>query len=292
VLATGGCGASQRWRDTLAGFPLPHFLSFEGNQGDALEAAISIGADIDRNHRHPFFWMPASLMPWAQGARITFPHVRDRAKPGLIAVDITGRRFVNESNSYHDFVEVMLRQPERRAFLLCDRAFVQQYGIGAIRPVWQNLRYYISNGYLIAASSIAELAGKLNMDANVLADTIAAHNAASLSGVDTFGRGSTAQNRFGGDPANLPNPCLRPIEKAPFIALPVHPAPIGSSVGLRTDANGRVLQGDGSPIQALYACGNDMASMMKGHYPGPGITLGPALVFAYRAAMHAAGRTT
>jgi hypothetical protein len=33
-----------------------------------------------------------------------------------------------------------------------------------------------------------------------------------------------------------------------------------------------------------------MASMMRGTYPGPGTTLGPGVVFAYRAAMHAAGK--
>ena len=32
-----------------------------------------------------------------------------------------------------------------------------------------------------------------------------------------------------------------------------------------------------------------MASIFHGTYPGPGITLGPALVFGYLAAMHAAG---
>jgi len=41
----------------------------------------------------------------------------------------------------------------------------------------------------------------------------------------------------------------------------------------------------GKTIPGLFVCGNDMASIMRGHYPGPGITLGPALVFAYRAAM-------
>jgi hypothetical protein len=35
-----------------------------------------------------------------------------------------------------------------------------------------------------------------------------------------------------------------------------------------------------------------MASIMRGNYPGPGITLGPALVFAYRAAMAIAERKT
>jgi predicted oxidoreductase len=56
-------------------------------------------------------------------------------------------------------------------------------------------------------------------------------------------------------------------------------------VGLRADADGRALNAAGEPIAGLFVCGNDMASIMRGHYPGPGITLGPALVFAYRAAM-------
>ena len=52
----------------------------------------------------------------------------------------------------------------------------------------------------------------------------------------------------------------------------------------------RVLDKDRQPIPGLYACGNDMASIMRGTYPGPGTTLGPGMVFAYRAAMHAAGK--
>jgi hypothetical protein len=54
-------------------------------------------------------------------------------------------------------------------------------------------------------------------------------------------------------------------------------------------AFGSVLGNDGKAIPGLYACGNDMASVMAGSYPGPGTTLGPAIVFAYRAAMHAKG---
>ena len=34
-------------------------------------------------------------------------------------------------------------------------------------------------------------------------------------------------------------------------------------------------------VEYDYACGNDMHSVMGGNYPGPGITLGPAIVFAY-----------
>ncbi|MBL0922694.1 MAG: FAD-binding protein [Phycisphaerales bacterium] len=50
-----------------------------------------------------------------------------------------------------------------------------------------------------------------------------------------------------------------------------------------------MLDRDGLPIPGLFACGNDMASIMGGHYPGAGITLGPALTFGYRAGRAIAG---
>lgn len=67
------------------------------------------------------------------------------------------------------------------------------------------------------------------------------------------------------------------------------PADIAVSTGLATDPNARVLDTDGKPIAGLYACGNDMAAVMAGSYPSPGTTLGPAIVFAYCAIMHAVG---
>ena len=73
----------------------------------------------------------------------------------------------------------------------------------------------------------------------------------------------------------------------PHVAACEMRADIAVSTGLATDANARVLGNDGKPIPGLYVCGNDMASVMAGSYPGPGTTLGPAIVFAYRAAMHA-----
>jgi len=51
-----------------------------------------------------------------------------------------------------------------------------------------------------------------------------------------------------------------------------------------------LLDAHGNVIEGLYAIGNDMASIMAGTYPGPGTTIGPAMTFAYRAVMHAAGR--
>ena len=72
------------------------------------------------------------------------------------------------------------------------------------------------------------------------------------------------------------------------MALEVWPAEIGTSTGLTTNADGQVLNADGQVLAGLYAAGNDMASIMEGTYPGPGTTLGPAITFGYRIAVHAA----
>jgi predicted oxidoreductase len=61
----------------------------------------------------------------------------------------------------------------------------------------------------------------------------------------------------------------------------IYPGDIGTSLGLRTDAAARVLDAKGAPIAGLFACGNDMNSIMAGSYPSGGITLGPALTFGY-----------
>lgn len=122
--------------------------------------------------------------------------------------------------------------------------------------------------------------------------TVTRYNGFAETGADIdFGKGETELNRFNGDAAHKPNPCIGPINAPPFYVLAVWPADIAVSTGLATDADARVLAGDGKPIPGLYACGNDMASVMAGSYPGPGTTLGPAIVFAYRAAMHAKGTT-
>jgi succinate dehydrogenase/fumarate reductase flavoprotein subunit len=68
------------------------------------------------------------------------------------------------------------------------------------------------------------------------------------------------------------------------------PSDIGSATGLAADENARLVDADGNPIDGLYACGNDMQSIMGGVYPGPGITIGPAITFGYIAARHAAAR--
>ena len=50
-----------------------------------------------------------------------------------------------------------------------------------------------------------------------------------------------------------------------------------------------MLRDDGTPIEGLYSSGNTSASVMGSYYPGPGVTLAPALTFSWLAMAHAAG---
>ena len=135
------------------------------------------------------------------------------------------------------------------------------------------------------------MGGKLGLPINALAITVNTFNQYAASGEDPeFGRGANAYQRHLGDADQQPNPCVAVISRAPFYAVEVIPSDLGMSAGMQTDVHARVLGADNRPITGLYACGNDMASVMNGAYPGPGITLGPALTFAYIAAKHAARR--
>jgi succinate dehydrogenase/fumarate reductase flavoprotein subunit len=240
------------------------------------------------------FWVPVSIFRRPDGSEALFPHtVTDRAKPGLIAVDRDGKRFVNEAISYHEFVRAQLRDPARRnpAWLVCDSRFLWKYGLGRVRPFAPSTREERSSGYLKRADTIEELASSLGVPAASLLATVRAYNEDARRGKDpAFGRGSNIYQRHLGDAEHLPNPCIAPLEEGPFFAVAVVPADLGMAAGIMTDENARVLNANGQPIPGLYACGNDMHSVMGGAYPGPGITLGPALVFGYVAGKHAAGR--
>ncbi|MGE0153817.1 MAG: FAD-dependent oxidoreductase [Reyranellaceae bacterium] len=291
VLATGGAS-----REAARGIGANHSLLPEGIAGDGAKAATAVGGSMDTEHASPVYWMPVSAPPGASDAQSIFPHIAaDRAKPGLIAVDAAGGRFVNEGDSYHDFVLGMLRARRARGsdrfHLVCDGSFVRDFGLGMIRPGTRDLRRFVDTGYLIVAPTLAALADRIGIDAAGLAATVARYNGFAATGVDAdFGKGTNRLNRHYGDPDCKPNPCLRPIGPGPYCAVAVHAADFAASAGLRVDRNARVLDAQGAPIAGLYACGTDMSSIMRGAYPGPGTALGPALVFGWRAAMAAAGQ--
>jgi succinate dehydrogenase/fumarate reductase flavoprotein subunit len=289
VLASGGFSRDPELRARL----LPAAISSHSpvcaaDSGDGIRLGLAAGGRLGETNSHNAYWAPVSHFRRAGGGEGVFPHtVADRGKPGIIAVTRGGARFTSEAVSYHEFVLAMLRAGEAAnpAILLCDRRSLWQYGLGAVRPFALALDAHIRDGYLFRARSLRELAAGLGIDADGLERTVAAYNEDARRGVDSaFGLGGNAYQRFLGDARNAPNPCMRPIETTPFFAIRIYPSDLGTSAGLLTDGAARVLGADGRPVPGLYACGNDMNSIMDGAYPGPGITLGPALVFGYLAA--------
>ncbi len=294
VLAGGGFGNGKALRhETMpARMASDRSLAFEGNVGDTIALARAVGGVLETGLASPLFMMPISVMQRDDGTEARFPHVYlDRAKPGLIAIDGNGRRFVNEADSYHDFGLAMHRSEAGvPAYLICGGRFIKKYGLGLIHPGTRNLTPFTESKYLVRAATIEALAHQIGVAPKALAATMHNYNSSAAHGIDPeFNKGHSMHNRLNGDPEHLPNCCVGPVEGPPYFAITVWPGDIGTTVGLKTDVDGAVLSSKGRPIPGLFACGNDMASVMRGTYPGPGITLGPAITFAYRVAMRAAG---
>lgn len=294
VLASGGFSRNPALRQRLLPSPTPpHSPVAESVTGDGVSWGMAAGAKLGADHADSSFWSPMSVRKRRDGSTAVFPHfVLDRGKPGLIAVGCSGRRFVSEATDYHRFAQAMIANQDDGTvpcYLICDHRFIRKYGLGIVRPGASNVTAALKDGYVVRRDTIEALADALGIDPDGLSVEVAAQNRFASTGVDTdFGKGGNAYESHLGDPSHGPNPCLGPIDRPPFYGLEIHPGDIGASIGLVTDEHARVLGADGAPIPGLYACGNDMDSLMAGVYPGPGITLGPAMTFGYIAANHAA----
>ena len=300
VLACGGFPHDRARKRAL----LPHAPTGEehysaasrGNTGDGLRLGEAVGAQVATDLAHAAAMAPVSLVPRRDGTWAHFPHLIERAKPGLIAVTRRGQRFTNEADSYHDFMRGLLAALPAgelaQAWLVCDHRFIRRYGLGAVKPAPMPLSPWLGNGYLVRGQTLAALAEACGIDAAGLQATVARYNTQAQAGVDEdFHKGETPYNRIQGD-ANGPgsNPCMAPLSQGPFYAVRVVAGSLGTFAGLRANVHAQVLQAHGEPVPGLYASGNDLSSMMGGHYPSGGITLGPAMTFGFIAAHHAADK--
>lgn len=298
ILASGGFASDPVRRSKNFPFPGSHqTLAVPEASGDGMQLGEKFGGAQASALASPGSWCPVSEVTWPDGSKGVFPHIIERGKPGVIGVLRNGVRFCNEGLGYHDYVTAQIAAtpdggtPE--SWLVCDHRFIRRYGLGIVRPAPVPLRPWLKSGYVKTGATPAKLAESCGIDGNALAKTIARYNTDAGRGEDTeFGRGTTPYMRLQGDPNIGPNPCMAPIVKAPFYAVKVIPGSFGTFAGLRTDGSARVLDDQAKAIPGLYAVGNDMASVMGGHYPAGGINLGPALTFGFIAGRHAAGRAT
>jgi 3-oxosteroid 1-dehydrogenase len=293
ILAAGGFDKNQAMRDEHA--PLYRNAQYSGgtggNTGDSIRAGQDIGAqtlNLQSTWAAPVFYVPGE-----PGGRLS---TIERALPGCIMVNQNGKRYLNEAASYHITGQAMARREKEHGdasptWFVFDHTYRHLYPAGPVYPLMPDWMHRGEvRAMLKSGRTIEELAGEINVDPARLAATVERFNAYAAKGEDPdFHRGDAAYDKMYGDPRVTPNPCLRPLSKGPFYALPMYPGDIGTNGGLLTNDKAQVIGKGGKPVPGLYAIGNNAASAMGESYPGAGVTIGPAMTFGFVAAKHITG---
>lgn len=294
IIAAGGFSHNKAMRAAyLPASPNPQMsVAPDESMGDGIAAGVAAGGVL--NLMGEAWWAPVYKKHGSPRSSAMF---MERAFPGSIIVNSQACRFMNEAADYDLAGRAMKREIEhsstRHSFhFIFDEQFRRSYLAGPLLPHPRFLDAFISRDAIrsvVSAPSIRELAKRIGLQSpSALETTIRDFNEAALSGCDReFGRGEEPYDRHYSDPSNAPNSTMRPIAKPPFYALRIYLGDIGTKGGLATDSDARVLNDSGEPILGLYAIGNSSSSPMLGAYPGGGATIGPAMVFGARAAMHA-----
>src|SRR6476661_973794 len=148
-----------------------------GNTGDGLRLAEAAGGRVENTLPNAAAWVPVSITERKDGSKGVMPHFIDRAKPGVIAVMRDGARFANEANSYHDFVQDMMKAAkpgeEIAAYLVCDHRTLRKYGLGCVPPFPMPLKRHLRDGYLLRGDTLEALASRAGVDAAGLKASVA-----------------------------------------------------------------------------------------------------------------------
>jgi len=290
ILGTGGFEWDPVLTQAFLRGPMHGAVSPPYNTGDGLRMAMAHGADLA--NMGEAWWVPIVQIPGdtIDGKPRSRSVRLERTRPRSIIVNSAGRRFVNEASDYNSMAGAFQYLDPRggyvndRGWMVFDSVHLQRYGFLGIAPGEPVPDWFCES------ADLAELAAKTGIDADGLTRTIEQWNRHVAANADPdFGRGSSAYDGYWGDDTatTLAGKTLGPIDTAPYYAVPVCIGAMGTKGGPRTDLDGRVLHVNGEPIPGLFAAGNTMAGATGRAYGGAGGTIGPAMVFGYRAG-HAA----
>ena len=296
ILASGGFEKDQALRDQY--LPQPSKTEWSAanifNTGDALKAALKLGADI--HQMDTGWWSTVMKVPGHEKGWLSMV---DKSMPGNFTVNQNGERFSNESQNYVSFVNDMFDKyaegnPCAPCYMIFDSIFRKNRPCGpllqgSMQPDSAVPKEWWTPSFLSKGETLEELAQVAGINVQGLLETQAKVNEYAKSGKDLdLQRGDSAYDRYYGDPSVTPNPCLAPLKTGPFYCMVLYPGEMGTAGGLVIDTHARVLNKDGSVIPGLYACGNCSTALLP-TYPGPGSTLGPAMTFGYLAAKDITG---
>ncbi len=288
VLGTGGFEWDAKLVEAYLRGPMRGAVSPPNNTGDGLRMAMAHGADLA--NMGEAWWVPIVQLPGDtfQGQPRSRSVRLERTRPRSIIVNRAGKRFLNEAGEYNSMAGPFQYLDPRHgyandpAWIVFDSQHLKRYGFLGVDPDAP------APDWFSPSKDLAELGEKTGIDPDGLARTLDAWNDNVAHETDPdFGRGSSAYDGYWGDDkaSTTAGKTLGPIDTPPYYAVPVSIGAMGTKGGPRTDRDGRVLHVSGSAIPGLYAAGNAMAGATGKAYGGAGGTLGPAMVFGYRAGL-------
>lgn len=290
IVAAGGMEWDEEMCENFLRGPLTAPASPPTSEGGGIRMGMDVGAKLGNTNEA--WWFPTGRVPgdeWEDGSPLYRMVWGPRTLPGSIMINEAGERFCNEAGNYHDLTKTFHDFDPHEygyenipAYAVVDAEYRRNYRILSVSPTDDD------PDWLPKADTLEGLAEQLDIDPGAFLETVEQFNEHAREGEDPeFHRGERAYDRFVGDP-DAEHPNLGPVDEPPFYAIEIHPGAIGTKGGLVTNPDGRVLGVDESPIDGLYAASNSTAHVMGIGYVGAGATLGPNVVFGYRAGRSAA----
>ncbi len=291
ILSAGGFDWNWEMKRSFLRGPTPYATGPSTLTGDGIMMAVAAGADL-RNMNEcwgmPVYKAEAEAKN-AAGKPASLFVLTEKAKPGVIMVNRYGERFCNEASDYDSLWRSFftwenwgeLRYRNLPAYIIMDSSVRAAYNVAGTPPEGD------LPDYVTKADTLKDLATAIGVDPAGLEKTVAEWNENVEAGKDPiFHRGeSLYDNAWAGYGLPAPINTLGPLGQAPFFAIEVAVADIGTSGGVRVNAKAQALTPFGEIIPRLYAAGNNSGIGGPGSsYGGPGGTLGPISTFNYIAA--------
>jgi tricarballylate dehydrogenase len=262
VAAAGGFEANIEWLKEYWGEAADNFLirGTPYNRGSILKMLLGKGVQEIGDPTQCHAVAIDARAPKFDGGIITR---HDSVVFGIV-VNKHAARFYDEGEDiwpkrYAIWGRLVATQPDQIAYIIFDSTVVTSFMPTLFPP--------------IGAPSVAELAGKLELDPAALEKTVTEFNAAVQPG--TFDHTILDDCRTEGlTPAKTH--WARKIETPPYLAYPVRPGITFTYLGTRVNREARMLMKGGKPSANMFAAGEIMAGNVlgKGYAAGIGMTIG------------------
>jgi len=253
IIATAGFGNNPEWMKKYTGqgdnvIPVGQVKK----TGDGIRMAMEVGAETINMESIEYLGIAGI------GIDVFSPITATLWQPENVWINTYGKRFCDEATiawEWNFSGNIINQQKGGIMYVVYDDAAVKRFiekgitqGIGVIVPPTTKLVGYdkvlrdaVAQGLIKEASSIGELAQKINVDKSTLVSTIQGYNDFCMKNVDD----SYAKDRQ----------YLKALNGPKYYAIPVKPAHIGNLGGIKINEKTEVISKDWNTILGLYAAG-------------------------------------